>query len=60
MLAWRAEPVAFGYKHKSWPETGAMPTFIARIAQKNPFGMISLATFLTGIFILSFLNITLG
>jgi len=60
MLAWWAEPVAFGYKHKSWPETGTVPTLIARITQKNPFRMISLTTFLTGILVLSFFDISLS
>jgi hypothetical protein len=60
MLTRWTKPVAFGYKHKSRFEARAVPTLITRVAQKNPFRMISLATFLTGIFILGFLDFILG
>lgn len=60
MLARWTKPVALGYEHKSRSEAGAVPTFVARIAQKDPFGMIGLATLLTGVLVVGFFDVALS
>jgi len=60
VLARWTEPITLGYKHQSWSETGTMPPLVARIAQKNPLGMISFTALLTSVLILGFLDIALS